>query len=159
MSRATWPPEDQAWLDANPRGLPPDTPYRPGHLMPPAQKDTGRREPDPWLSLRDEAALAGATGAVLASTWLRREFGGQPMTPEEEPAAKEPERLKEAFRKGWGCCRVAILDKLQGSRLDTAVLAEIERSLEDLGEPKLLIHGGTTVITSDEARRISADGP
>lgn len=129
--------------------------------MPPQRKDAGAgKGPPPWRPLREEPALAGAPRAVLALTWLRREFGGQPMSAEEARAAEEPERLKRAFLKGWRLCRAAVADKIQGSRLDTAVLAEIERSLEDLGEPRhLSIHAGSEVITSDEARRISADGP
>ena len=88
MGRLRWPPEDQAWLDTHPHGLPPDSPYRPAYR----QKILGgsktyTKVPEPWKALSKEDvdawrarnlaerwATSDKTAAALA--WLEQEFAG-----------------------------------------------------------------------------------
>lgn len=92
MTRATWRPEEQAWLDANPHGLPPESPYGrtgPGVFGQPyghgpgmtrsataisaPQKLLSEREIAEWRPAHPEATCSDKTARCLA--WLEGEFG------------------------------------------------------------------------------------
>lgn len=75
MGRATWGPEEAAWLLEHRHGLPPASPYRPAYVYPSTKKDTGRPALDPWLTQEFKARHVGMGRGELALRWLDETFG------------------------------------------------------------------------------------
>jgi len=87
MGRARWSEQDQAWLAANPHGLPPDSPYRPAFVFASGMHRSTRKDPEPWKDvpraevdrwrMRNLDERWAATDRIAQClTWLFLEFGG-----------------------------------------------------------------------------------